>query len=161
MRPLPDFLNPNLASCKRLTRVLAAMDPHLFCVWNSRSHRFEVYGASKTEGFAFLTAVEDPQGRPCNPEIYPMHILADLRARDRDPNMREILEHNAKVAEKAWHSAMDEIGEEAAYVAKAVAQESIGALRHGVLDVFVGLRNAREGRSKREPVERRIFVPGR
>lgn len=160
MRPLPEYLRPDLAECERLTRVLRTMDPYLFCVWNGRSQRYEVWGRSESQGVAFLTAVEGPDGRPANPDVYPMFILADLRARDRDPDMQAILEHNAQVAEKAWREQMDALGEEATYVAKAVAQEAAGALRWGCADVFLGLRNAREGRSKAAPVGQRIYIPG-
>lgn len=160
MRPLPEYLRPDLPECQRLTRVLRSMDPYLLCAWNGRSARYEVWGPSKSEGHAFITAVENLDGTPMHPDTYPTLILADLRARDRDPDMRRILEHNAQLVERNWHAEMDSLGDEAAYVAKAVAQEAIGALRYGVADVFLGLRNAREGRSKRAPVGQRIYIPG-
>lgn len=158
---IPDYLRYDLAECRRLTRSLACLDnPGLFCAWNCKSQTYEVWGPSQIYGWAYLTTVEGPDGRPAHPDVYAMMVLADLRARDRDPNMKGVLERNAARFEQQWHAEMDEAGEAAKYVAKAVAQELVGAVRYGVMDVFLGLRNAMEGRSKGEPVGQRIFIPG-
>jgi hypothetical protein len=161
MPELPVFINPNLPECRRLTRVLATLpDSQLFCVWNSRTKRYEVWGPSQNYGVYPVTAVEDPQGAPCNPDLYPMYILADLRRRDVDPNMRSVMEHNAQLAEKAWQAEMDTMGDYAQYVAKAVAQEVGGAVRYGAADVYLGLRNAMHGTSRGAPIGRRFYGPG-
>jgi hypothetical protein len=160
VKPIPDYLKRDMPECQRLTRVLAQMDPHLWCAWNARSERYEVYGRSQSQGWAFLSAVEGPDGRPAHPDIYPSFVLADLRSRDRDPNMAQILEHNAQMVQRSWEREMDSLGDAAAYVAKAVAQEAGGALRFGVADVMLGLQSAMTGRSKAAPVGQRIYLPG-
>lgn len=146
MRPLPEYLNRNLPQCLRLTRVLAELDRDLFCVWNGRTQRYEVWGPSKSQGWAMLSAVEKPDGTPIHPDVYPTWILADLRSRrDQTPDARKLLEQNARQVEKAWDAAMEEAGEMTKYVAKAVLEEAHGALRFGADDVFRGLRAAYGG----------------
>ena len=107
-----------------------------------------------------ISVVEGPDGSYCHPDTYPMYVLAELRRRDRPLNIRQMSEETAKAAEREWDAAQSEMGEQAKYVARAVAQEAAGALRGGSADVLLGLRLANEGRS-RAPVQRQIFLPGR
>jgi hypothetical protein len=161
-RPLPDYLNTDLEACRRLTRVLAQMDAKLFCAWNARAERYEVWGPSQSLGFAFLTAVENPaNGQPCHPDLYPTFILADLRARERPFNAQAKLEENAKAVEREWDTVMSEAKDRAEYVARAVREEVTGALRHGADDVFLGLRAAEGNGPRRTPQERGqvIYIP--
>lgn len=159
---VPDYLETGMEQCKQLTRVLAAIDDKLFCAWNKMAKMFEVWGPSKEYGYCCLTEVRDPySGRPCSPEAYPMVILADLRARDHDPDVRKALDRQAKLVEKRWLEWMDTLGEEAKYVGAAVAQEASGSpLRHGVEDMVAGLKMARAGTTRLGPVGQRIYIPG-
>jgi hypothetical protein len=159
---LPEHLRPNLPECQRLTRVVACIDRKLRCVWNGQTQRYELWGPSREFGWAFISAVEK-DGAPMHPDCYPVLMLATLRARDQPLNMKAIAERNAQRVEREWQATMDEAGEAAKYVAAAVAQEAIGAARHGSQDVMDGLRFAYEGRS-RAPARSRgqiISLPGR
>lgn len=156
---VPDFLNTELDSCKKLTHVMRAVDPGLFCAWNRLTQRYEVWGRSKERGFCKLDILER-DGQPYSPELHPYHILADLRARDKDPNMRALLERNAAEAEKRWVEWMGQAGEGARYMGAAVAQLATDApLRHGLSDALTGYHMANEGRTKGPKVGLRIYIP--
>lgn len=159
---LPDYLNPKLEQCKKLTRVLQALDAKLVCAYNSHSARFEVWGPSKEYGWAWLTTCESPTtGQPIAPEAAPMLILEELKARQKDPNVKALYERQRLAMTERWMDWMDECGEAAAYFGAAVGQEASGsAIRYGLDDIREGYAMARDGRSKSAPKGQRIFVPG-
>jgi hypothetical protein len=137
---LPSYVNTDLPAARRLTHVLNAMDPQLRAGWNKIVQRFEVWGPSRSAGWALILRVERPDGSYLDPEVYP-HVLLD-QLHSRQQPLDDLEARHAKEMERRWLALMDAAGERAKYVAKAVAQEASGTLRYGLADVFAGLAAA-------------------
>lgn len=164
MHPIPDYLSTQQESCRRLTRVLRPLPGPLLACWNRRSQRFEVWTPSNEYGWACVAVVETPDGRPCSPDVYPLYVLADLRSRLNRKDVGGMVAAHAEAVNKRWNEEMDEAGEAARYVAKAVAAEIGGTLRGGGQDVAMSLRSAMEGGTARRNAEergQRIYIGGR
>lgn len=146
MPSLPDYCNERVPGAMRLTRTLRALDPELVACWNGITERFEVWAPSKSAGVACVLRVEHPDGSPLDPDVYASQIIARLYQQQMGltgENSADAIDlRNIQRAEREWRRQLDELGERSKYVAKAVAQETYGTLRHGAADVMRGLRAA-------------------
>ena len=130
--------------CRRLDRVLREIDPRAFCVFNRALRRHEVWAPSVSQGEAMVLALESDGGEALHPDAYGQWVLAQLAGMRKGPEavIREVTEHNERLARRRARDAREELEAKTRYVAPALQRELDGTLRHGAEDVIRGVRTA-------------------
>ena len=142
--PLMPWHKTDRPECRRLNRILRAIDPAVFTVYNQALRRHEVWAPSMGQGETLLFALESDQGQPIHPDGYGQHVLAQLAGMRKGPEavIREVTEHNERLAARQRQALEEEVLEVTRYVAPALQEEAGGAPRRRAEDVFRGVRAA-------------------
>lgn len=160
-RMLPPWLDTTDPHAQVGTTYVQAVDRELLVGVDRRRGAYTIWGPSfSAGGWVHLLDVQDDRGTLLlPPAIHWGRVAAAIeRARTTD-QVADIQAHNEHLRRSRQAEQQDYQRETALYVAAAVGAEARGASRFPTADVLTGLRNAGEGRSKREPVGRVIFTP--
>jgi hypothetical protein len=113
-------------------------------VFNRALRRHEVWAPSVSQGEAMVLALESDAGKALHPDAYGQWVLSQLAGMRKGPEavVREVCEHNERLALRKYEPERDEALEVARYVAPALQRELDGTLRHGAEDVLRGVREA-------------------
>lgn len=161
----PSWFDTKNPEAQRGTKHLRAVDPNLLVGFDTRRGCFTICGPSlSAQTWVPLTDCEDDRGRfyrgfvPWERIAVGIKQAMDDAARGRF-TIDRVMEHNQKLDAQKDAEFAGMIRDSMRYACRAIAVECDGASRWSPQDVAEGFRMARDGRSKRAPVGRKIFAP--